>query len=139
MKPKRGACLWSFCGSWGLAILLSTSPMPTYAQSQAGAGQIAGAVLDSSGAALPGATVKASNKQTGLERTATTSSDGLYRIVLLPPGTYSVSAEARGFAKATLEGLEVLVGETTDANLTLGVGAVRQEVVVTASTVGVKR
>jgi hypothetical protein len=105
------------------------------AQSQASTGQIAGAVRDSAGAAIPKATIKATNTQTGLERTATSSEDGLYRIVLLPPGTYDISAEASGFAKVTLNNVTVAVGQTTDTNVTLGVGNVQEAITVTAEAI----
>jgi outer membrane receptor for ferrienterochelin and colicin len=105
------------------------------AQSQASTGQIAGAVRDSAGAAIPNATVKATNTQTGLERTITTSEDGLYRIVLLPPGTYDLTAEASSFAKTEVKGFVVAVGQITDANITLGVGGVQEAVTVTAEAV----
>jgi len=119
-----GTVLFVFC----IAINVSSA----FAQSQASTGQIAGSVRDSAGAAIPNAKVKASNSDTGLERTATTSADGLFRMVLLPPGTYTVSADASGFGKATLSGVEVSVGRTTDTNLALGVGKVEETVTVTA-------
>lgn len=122
-----------------LALCFALGPNQVVAQSQASTGQIAGAVRDSAGAAIPNATVKASNTQTGFERTVTTSADGLYRIVLLPPGTYTVSAEASGFAKATLSNIEVAVGRVTDANLSLGVGSVQETVVITAETIQTTR
>src|SRR5882762_9976270 len=89
------------------------------AQSQAGSGQIAGQVADTNGAAVPNANVKVTNKGTGLERTATTSGDGLFTIVLLPPGTYTVVAEATGFAPATVDDVTVTVGRSADLTLTV--------------------
>src|SRR5688500_16550285 len=92
-----------------ILFLLAMSSVGS-AQSQAGSGQIAGQVADTNGAAVPNATVKVTNKGTGLERTATTSDAGLFTIVLLPPGTYLVVAEATGFAAATLDNVVVNVG-----------------------------
>ncbi|HEY6122504.1 MAG TPA: carboxypeptidase-like regulatory domain-containing protein, partial [Pyrinomonadaceae bacterium] len=80
------------------------------AQSQASSGTITGLVTDANGAVVPNASVKAKNKQTGLERTATASGEGLYNIVLLPPGTYTLTAEASGFAAATVDDVVVTVG-----------------------------
>ena len=71
-----------------LVLALSTVGL---AQSQAGSGQIAGQVADTNGAAVPNATVKVTNKGTGLERTATTSADGLFTIVLLLPAPTRLS------------------------------------------------
>lgn len=106
-----------------------------FAQASASAGQISGLVRDAQGAAVAGATIKAANTQTGLERATTSSTDGLYRFVLLPPGTYKVTAEAQGFAKTELAGVVVTVGQITDTNITIGVGAVSEAVTVTAEVV----
>jgi hypothetical protein len=110
-----------------------------FAQSQAGSGQIAGQVADTNGAAIPNATVKVTNKGTGLERTATTSGDGLFTIVLLPPGTYTVVAEASGFAPATLDDVTVNVGRSADLTLTVGASGVQASVLVTADAIQVTR
>jgi hypothetical protein len=110
-----------------------------FAQSQAGSGQIAGQVADTNGAAVPNATVKVTNKGTGLERTATSNGDGLFNIVLLPPGTYTVVAEASGFAPATLDEVVVNVGRSADVTLTVGASGVQATVLVTAEAIQVTR
>ncbi|MBS1786712.1 MAG: TonB-dependent receptor [Acidobacteria bacterium] len=103
-----------------------------FAQAQGSTGQITGTVRDSNGGAVPGATVKAVRAETGVERNATTNTDGVYRFVLLQPGTYKVTAEASGFNKTELPNVVVTVGQITDANISLGVGAVAETVTVTA-------
>src|ERR1700744_2188544 len=60
-------------------------------------GDIAGTVTDSSGAAVPGAKVTATNTGTGQIKDVTTSGAGNYRISLLQPGRYTVTASADGF------------------------------------------
>lgn len=60
-------------------------------------GDIAGTVLDPTGASVPGATVTLTNLDTGAKQTATTSSTGAYRFALLNPGNYSVAVNASGF------------------------------------------
>lgn len=121
------ALLFAFCFVLGSG--------KAFAQAQASTGQISGLVRDSQGAAVAGATVKASNTQTGLERATTASSDGVYRFVLLPPGIYKLTTEASGFAKSELSGVTVTVGQITDINITLGVQAVTEAVTVTAEVV----
>jgi hypothetical protein len=111
----------------------------TFAQSQASSGQVAGTVTDSNGAAIPNASVKVVNKDTGLERSATTSEDGIYSLVLLPPGNYDISAEATGFTAVTLPNVVVQVGRTTDAAITLGAGGVQEVVTVTAEAIQTTR
>ena len=109
------------------------------AQSESSAGQIAGAITDSTGAAVPNATVTVTNKETGLTRTATTSDEGLYTIVLLPPGTYTISAQAGSFAETKIENVVVNVGRVADGNVTLGVSGVQETVTVSAEGVQVTR
>ena len=64
-----------FLQFFSLMVLVLAFSAVGFAQSQAGSGQIAGQVADTNGAAVPNATVKVTNKGTGLERTATTSGD----------------------------------------------------------------
>src|SRR6185295_20143747 len=99
-----------------LVLCLCSAAVPALAQSQASTGQIAGIVTDSQGAAIAKATVTANNTQTGLSRSSTSNDDGLYAILLLPPGMYNVSAEASGFAATTISDVEVTVGRTMDLN-----------------------
>jgi len=131
-KAYRSLC------ALALALSLMISAAPAMAQSQASTGQISGVVTDNQGAALTKAMVKVTNTQTGLERTVTTSEDGIYRVVLLPPGIYKVMAEASGFSAQTIDNVEVVVGRTAEINITLGVSGVQEVVTVTAGTVQVQ-
>ena len=121
-----------------VALCLCSGAVPAMAQSQASSGQISGSVLDKQGAAISGASVKALNDQTGLERSVITSDEGLYTLVLLPPGVYTVTAEASGFAKSTLSKVEVLVGRTIDLKFTLDPGGVQEAISVSAGAVQVQ-
>src|SRR6185503_11031441 len=121
------------------ALLVLTMSIMSMAQSQATSGQITGVVTDSNGAAVPNASVKVTNKQTGLERSVTSSDDGLYTVVLLPTGTYTVVAESSGFAAATIDDVVVNVGRTADVNVTLGASGVQATVLVTAEAIQVTR
>jgi hypothetical protein len=62
--------------------------------------QISGTVIDSSGAVLPGATVKIINIATRIERNAKSDPHGFYVVTNLPVGDYNVTVEAMGFKKA---------------------------------------
>ncbi|MBL8167672.1 MAG: TonB-dependent receptor [Acidobacteria bacterium] len=127
---------YRFVSALTLTVLcLAGAASSAYAQAQASSGQISGSVRDNQGGAVAGATVKVTNTQTGLERTTTTSTDGFYRLVLLPPGTYNLSAQSSGFAKTDVNGVVVTIGQVTDANITLGVGSVAEAVTVTAESV----
>jgi hypothetical protein len=118
-----------------MLVLLTSAP--ALAQSQASTGQIAGTIVDSSGDAVKGATVRISNSDTGFERTVDSNEDGLFTFVLLPSGNYDVTAEAAGFSKAMAK-IQVVVGRTTDVNLSLSAGGVTEEVTVTAGSVEVQ-
>lgn len=107
------------------------SPSTTPAQAQS-AGQITGQVLDASRATIPSATVTATNVATGEIRKAQTDSQGYYALTSLPVGTYNVSAEHEGFKTQTQTGVVINVATTVALNLTLSVGAVNQQVVVTS-------
>lgn len=120
-----------------LALVMAASSVATFAQSQAGSGQIVGTITDSAGAAISTATIKVKNTKTGLERTATTSEDGNFTIVLLPPGTYSVTIEASGFQTGTAQ-VEVTVGRTAELKLSLGTSGVSESVNVSAGAVQVQ-
>ena len=106
----------------------------TLAQSEATTGRITGVVADATGAVVPNATVILTSKATNRTETVATSDDGIYRFVLLQPGVYTVKTQATGFAEQTLE-VEVQVGRTTDANITLGAGDVSAVVEVSAEGV----
>src|ERR1700730_15762027 len=58
---------------------------------------IIGQVSDTSSAAVPGATVTVTNKETGLKRSASTDESGRFNFPQLKPGAYSVKVEAEGF------------------------------------------
>ncbi|MCI0525083.1 MAG: TonB-dependent receptor [Acidobacteria bacterium] len=115
-----------------VALCFTLGADKAFAQAQGSAGQITGTVRDSNGSAVPGSTVTAVNTQNGSESKAVTSAEGVYRLVLLQPGIYSVTATAEGFNKGELPSVSVTVGQVTDANITLGVGEVSEAVTVTA-------
>jgi len=134
---SRSSSFHSLCAIL-LALCLCWGAVPALAQSQASTGQITGIVTDSQGAVVAGATVTAKNKETGLQRTAVATAEGLYTIVLLPPGMYEVTAEAKGFAAVTVKDVEVTVGRTVDVKIALGVSGVSEVVEITAGAVRVQ-
>ena len=121
-----------------LVLCLCSAAVPAMPQSQASTGQIAGMVSDSQGAAIAKATVTAKNTQTGLSRSAISNDDGLYAIILLPPGMYNVTAEASGFASTNVKDVEVTVGRTFDLKLSMGASGVSEVVNVTAGSIQVQ-
>jgi hypothetical protein len=91
---------------------------------------IQGSVVDSTGAAIPNATVTATNVATGVTTTRTASSDGLYTISPIIPGVYSVEAKAKGFQQFLQKNLPVDALKMTGLNVTLTIGSDTQEITV---------
>lgn len=96
-------------------------------------GAIRGFVTDSAGAAAPGAVVIVKNAATGLTQTARTGVDGVYSVLYLPAGSYTVTAEKTGFRKAEAAGVAVHVATVTSLDVTLTIGALEQTVEVSAT------
>src|SRR6478672_632575 len=93
-------------------------------------GGIAGIVTDSSQAPVPGATITATNKQTGATRTVVSGNDGTYRVPDLEPGRYTVTIELSGFQKVQADDVLVLLGRMADVPASLKVGGVSEVVTV---------
>ncbi len=79
--------------------------IPQSASAQVLYGSVVGTVTDQTGAVVPGAQIAISNDSTGLKRQTTTDSTGLYRILDLPQGTYTIEATAKGFKPLSNTGL----------------------------------
>jgi outer membrane receptor protein involved in Fe transport len=104
------------------------------AEAQTFRGTILGTVMDSSGAAVSGATVTVKNLDTGLTRVVTTSDDGSYNVPELPIGSYTVSVEKTGFRIGVVSGLRVEVSTQVRADVTLQPGEITQKVEVTGES-----
>src|SRR2546421_7438101 len=93
---------------------------------------ITGTVKDTSGAVLPGVTVEASSPVLIEKvRSAVTDSAGLYRIVDLRPGTYSLTFSLPGFTTVRREGLELAGATTVTIPAEMRVGSLQESITVT--------
>ena len=103
-----------------LLVLALLTAMCLSAQSDRGT--ITGRVSDPSGAVVPGAEVTAKNVETGVISRTTSNDLGLYTVLNLPIGTYSVEFRAQGFKSFTQEHVTISIAQVVriDANLTLG-------------------
>ena len=116
------------------AIVLLTSAALFAAEAQAQfKASIQGTILDPNGGAVASAKVTVANEATGVTRDTVTSAEGFYRASELPPGTYTVTVEASGFKQATSKGIVVEAEQPRGLDITLQVGAVSEQVTVTAS------
>jgi hypothetical protein len=92
---------------------------------------LTGSVSDSTGAAIPNATLKITSTATGASRVVGTMASGTYAVADLTPGQYRVEVQAHGFKTAFLSEITLYVGQTSAQNFRLDVGAETQSVTVT--------
>ena len=104
-----------------------------FAQTSAINGDITGTVTDPSGAAVAGATVNASNIETGFKQSAKTTDRGLYRLTVLPLGTYELSVDAAGFAAAKRTAIVLMAGQVATVDVAMTVSGTTTTVAVTAT------
>jgi hypothetical protein len=122
------------CKALSLFVLVAIIGASSTLRAQTGGeGAIAGTVTDSTGAAIPNATVTATNTATNVSETRTTSGSGAYTIAPLPPGEYSVTVTASGFKTLTQQNLDVVALGTLGLNPILTVGTATETVTVTAA------
>ncbi len=114
-----------------VGIVLS---MPSVARAQAVSGTLLGNITDTSGAAVPGASVTATETQTNISRTTVSNEAGYYIFSSLMNGTYTVDAELQGFKKVIRPNVKVDVNTTMRVDLKLEVGQISEAVTVSAET-----
>lgn len=120
-----------------LALLLAAT-LPVSAQVTAESavkGNLAGVVLDPTGAVIPGAkvTVVGPTGETNVE----TNEEGRFLVATVLPGSYRVKVEKEGFKATEVPGVQVVVGKTSTIRVSLQPGAVTETVEVTAAAVAV--
>src|SRR5438045_9231390 len=115
-----------------LTALLVLTPSVSNAQ-VGGSGSIQGTVLDNSNAAVPGATVTATNVATGIDTIRQTADAGVYALPPLPPGQYRVTVALDGFETFVREGIVVDALSVVGLNVTLQVAGIKQDVIVAAA------
>ena len=88
-------------------------------------------VKDPTGALVTNATVTARDEAKAFERSTSANADGVYRLLALPPGVYSVTVEAAGFTKAEAKSITITVGQVADLPVTLSLKAGETSISVT--------
>jgi hypothetical protein len=96
-------------------------------------GKITGTVTDSSGAVVIGAAISVTSSSLMSPQTSKSGNDGSYLVNLLPPGNYTVTITAQGFRAFIQQNVEITAGYTATVNAKLQIGAVSQEVTVSAT------
>lgn len=111
-------------------ILLAVGHLVVQAQTT---GSLSGTVTDPNGALIAGATVTATDNQTGLSQTTVTKDDGGFVFTALKPSTYTVTVENRGFKRALAPAVVVNVSQQAQVSITLEIGLEGETVTVTAT------
>ena len=123
--PRMLRRLWT--GVFALALTASL-----FAQNIATT-QLSGIVHDAQGAVIPGATVTISDPARGISRTVTANAAGQYQFVILPPGTYTVTASAKNFSSLKDSGVVLTIGQQAELPITLAVASSNEQVNVNAN------
>ncbi len=114
-----------------MLITVGVSLFAGPAFTQSSAGSVTGVVHDSSGAAVPGATVTVKNDQTGASQSAVSGPDGSFSVTGLAPGDYTVEVQLRGFGTSQQK-VKVAAGGVSAAEFSLS-ARLEEEVVVTGT------
>ncbi|MDP9122675.1 MAG: TonB-dependent receptor, partial [Acidobacteriota bacterium] len=117
-------------GSTTLLALMCAILFTPGAKAQTSAGNLAGKVVDKSGAALPGVTVTATEKATGYDRVTVTATDGAFRLPSLPVGLYTLKADLEGFGTVNIEEVKVDVATDRKLEITLNQSSVSEAITV---------
>jgi hypothetical protein len=110
-----------------IVLALGLSVSSAFAQ---GAGQINGALTDSSGGVIPGATVAAIESATGLRTDTVTGANGRYSFPSLRPTTYEIRAELTGFKSVRRTDITLQANQNLTVNITLELGDLAETITV---------
>src|SRR5215467_13910392 len=121
MMKVRGALL--------VCLLLTVYASSAFAQTDRGT--ITGTVSDPTNAVIPGASVVATNVETGAKYETVSTETGNFTLAQLPSGVYQLSAELPGFKRYVRQGITVLVAQTLRLDISLEIGSNTESVTVT--------
>ena len=114
-----------------ILLVLAVTISPAWAQVTSAT--IQGTVTDSTGGVLPGVDITVTHLDTNSVRVGITDDTGRYRLPQLALGAYEVRAELAGFQTAIRQGLNLNLGQEAVVNLTLSVGEITEQVIVTGA------
>jgi hypothetical protein len=114
-------------------MLLLSSLLAPSSNAQTGSSSVRGTVTDAQGKAVSGATVTLLNSSKNFSRTQITNDDGNYIFTAVPPDTYQVKVEAKGFKTATVPNVQALIDTPKELDVSLDVGDVNETVTVQTS------
>jgi hypothetical protein len=113
-----------------LALAVCLLWLPASAAAQDFRATITGRVTDANKAAVPNAQVQARNVGTNEVTSATTDSEGNYKLPFLRPGSYSITVESSGFKKVTRDKVELVISQVATLDFALEAGAISEQITV---------
>ena len=119
-----------------VATLLVSIMVTIPAQAQSATGEIRGVVTDPSGAVISSANIVLASSD-GVTTTAASGRDGGFHFASVKPGTYTLVIEAKGFATATLDSIEVEAGKLVQQSVKMELPVEQQQVEVKEDSIGV--
>ncbi|MBI1897730.1 MAG: TonB-dependent receptor [Acidobacteria bacterium] len=121
-----------------IAVLALFAATPHRLAAQLLYGSMVGNVKDPSDAAIPGASVTITHKETNQTRQTVTNSTGLYSFPTIQSGVYELKVSKEGFRNATQENVTVTINTVSRVNVVLQVGVVAESVMVTAQAMALQ-
>jgi Carboxypeptidase regulatory-like domain len=118
-----------------LLALFAAVSTPRRLQAQDFRASITGDVTDTTGAVIPGAAVTALNTDTHVAYNAKADGHGLYSVLYILPGTYTVTVSANGFQAMVYNNIVLNSSQQLGLNVPLRPGSIDQQIVVTAGSV----
>lgn len=121
------------CSRLGMALLLvaATSSL-AFAQGSTVKAVLSGTVIDKDGGVIPGASVVVKSVNTGVSQTTQTNGSGAFSVPALDPGGYDVTVSLQNFKTVKIDKVTLAAGSTQNLKVTLELGAMTDEVKVTA-------
>lgn len=119
--------------SWLVLLACALMACPQWLSAQQANASIGGVIKDPSGAAVPGATLTLRSGAMGQSVTTLSGSAGLYLFPIVQPGTYNLTASAKGFTTYVRKGITVYLAQKATVDVTLTVGSPKQVVTVSAN------
>jgi hypothetical protein len=107
-------------------------PTTLFAQDLTTSAYLIGTVTDTSGASIPGAKITVSGTDNGVVRTVMTKGDGAFTVPLLPPSTYSLKVEMKGFKTYEQVGITLTPDHTVNQSVQMAIGVETERVVVSS-------
>jgi hypothetical protein len=117
-----------------ILVVVASLASPATARAQGGDGSLRGAVTDDQGGALPGVTVTATSPALLSPSLAISDAVGNYRLINLPPGTYTLIAELAGFSVFRREGILLRAGATFQVDITMAIGTLEETITVSGDS-----